>query len=78
VGKNATQSKEEALREAIEKVRAEFPDFEPEFDKFYFSMSDHSTEPDIKTEEDKSITSTERECVIISLCACGVPCRYHG
>jgi len=26
VGKNATQSKEEALREAIEKVRAEFPD----------------------------------------------------
>lgn len=77
-GKNATQSKEEALREAIEKVSAEFPDFEPEFDRSYFSMSDHSTELDTNTEEDKSITLTERECVIISLCACGVPCRYHG
>lgn len=77
-GKNATQSKEYALREAIEKVSAEFPDFEPEFDRSYFSMSDHSTELDTKTEVDKSITLTERECVIISLCACGVPCRYHG
>lgn len=72
------KSKEDALREAIEKVSAEFPDFEPEFDRSYFSMSDHSTELDTKTEEDKSNTSTERECVIISLCACGVPCRYHG
>jgi len=61
------KSKEDALREAIEKVSAEFPDFEPEFDRSYFSMSDHSTELDTKTEEDKSNTSTERECVIISL-----------
>jgi uncharacterized protein YbbK (DUF523 family) len=75
--KNATKSKEEALREAIEKVRAEFPDFEPKFDRSYFSMSCPSTEPKAK-EEDSSVTSTEIECVLISLCACGVPCRYHG
>jgi uncharacterized protein YbbK (DUF523 family) len=77
-GKNASQSKEEALREAIEKVRAEFPGFEPEFDPSYFSLRDHSTQLDTKIEEENSITLTGRECVIISLCACGVPCRYHG
>lgn len=76
--KNAIPSKEDALREATEKVKAEYPDFEPEFDKSYFSMTEYFAELDTETEEDKSITSTERECVLISLCACGVPCRYHG
>jgi uncharacterized protein YbbK (DUF523 family) len=77
--KNPGQTKEDALREAIEKTMTEFPGFEPEFDRSYFSMSKFPREPDAKTrDEDKSITSTERECVLISLCACGVPCRYHG
>jgi uncharacterized protein YbbK (DUF523 family) len=78
-GKSAGQTKEDALKEAIEKVKAEYPEFKPEFDQSYFSMSELPIEHGTETaEEDKSITSAERECVLISLCACGVPCRYHG
>jgi uncharacterized protein YbbK (DUF523 family) len=28
--------------------------------------------------EDEVVASPDRESVLISLCACGVPCRYHG
>lgn len=74
-----SQTKEDALIEAIDKVKVEFPGFEPEFDHSYFSLSGLPGKPYIKISGDGNlITSAERECVLISLCACGVPCRYHG
>lgn len=76
---NANQIKEDALRDAIERVKAEYPGFEPEFDRSYFSMGEFSGDPNTEIlEGDESVASVGRECVLISLCACGVPCRYHG
>jgi hypothetical protein len=74
-GENASQTKEDALREAIEKVKAESPGFEPEFDQSYFSIHELPEGLDIKTREDgKTISLVERECVPYH----SVPAAYHA
>jgi len=76
---NCEGAKENALTEAIDKVRADCPEFEPNYDKSYF-LKEYNTKKlekiarlDLGLPQDPS-----RECVLISLCICGVPCRYHG
>jgi uncharacterized protein YbbK (DUF523 family) len=79
LGKAKNGTKESALVEAIAQVQAEFPDFKPQYDIFYFEQ-----DPDVPAEEDDSILQDEviasptRESILVSLCLCGVPCRYHG
>lgn len=72
-------AKENALKEAIDKVRADCPEFEPNYDKSYFLKEDNTGKLEEIARLDLGLPhDPSRECVLISLCICGVPCRYHG
>jgi hypothetical protein len=72
-------AKENALTEAIDKVQADYPEFEPVYDKSYFSEEYNAEEPQENAQTELGLPKdASKECVLISLCICGVPCRYHG
>jgi uncharacterized protein YbbK (DUF523 family) len=78
LGKDCMGTREYALMKAIARVQAEVPDFKPQYDMSYFEQEDNILPDEDSVVQEVGALDPHRESVLVSLCLCGIPCRYHG